>query len=66
MNEQHKIGIYMNQEKTFVRFTAFGVAAGTLIGVLTDNLGLWISLGVAIGAGLGIALNEKNKNSADD
>jgi len=31
---------------------AIGVGVGTAIGVATDNLGLWLALGVAIGAAL--------------
>ena len=37
---------------------ALGISIGTAIGVLTDNIGLWLSLGVAIGCG--ISLNGKS------
>mgnify|MGYP006086751559 FL=1 len=30
---------------------AIGVVGGTLVGVLTDNIGLWLPLGIAFGAG---------------
>ena len=29
-----------------------GIMVGTLIGVLTDNVGLWLSLGLCMGAGI--------------
>ena len=29
-----------------------GLMVGTLIGVLTDNIGLWLSLGLCMGAGI--------------
>jgi len=32
--------------------TGIGTMVGTLIGVLTDNIGLWLSLGLCIGAGI--------------
>ena len=50
----HKIAVIMKNEKTTALGAAFGVAIGSVIGVLTDNLGLWISLGIAVGAGIGI------------
>ena len=38
-----------------------GLTAGIVIGSLTDNISLWLSLGLCISAGVGLALNEKNK-----
>ena len=32
---------------------AIGVVGGTIIGVLTDNIGLWLPVGIALGAGIG-------------
>ncbi|MEP2445870.1 hypothetical protein [Balneola sp. EhC07] len=29
---------------------AFGIIIGTVIGIITDNLALWLALGVAFGA----------------
>jgi hypothetical protein len=40
---------------------AFSVAIGSVIDVLTDNLALWISLGIAIGDGIEISLSQKQK-----
>ena len=39
---------------------------GSVIGVATDNLALWISLGIAIGAAIGITLSEKDKKTNPD
>ncbi len=30
-----------------------GIGIGAIIGILTDNVGLWLPLGLAIGAGIG-------------
>ena len=42
-----------------------GVSMVTVIGMVTQNIGLWMPLGVAMGAGLGLslglALSEKKK-----
>jgi hypothetical protein len=56
----------MKNEKSTVLGVAFGVAVGSVIGVLTNNLGLWISLGIAIGAGIGISISQKKKNDTND
>ena len=36
---------------------------GGAIGVATDNIGVWIAIGVALGAGIG---NRMNKKENDD
>lgn len=38
-----------------------GLIAGIVIGNSTNNIGLWISLGLCIGAGIGLIFNKKNK-----
>ncbi len=41
------------------------VLIGTIVGILTDNIGLWVALGLAIGSGLKYRFkkeqNETNK-----
>jgi len=49
----------MKNERPLALGMAFGVAAGSVIGVLTDNIGLWIPVGLAIGAGIGVAIRKK-------
>ena len=36
-----------------------GIIIGTVIGALTDNVGLWIAIGIVIGAGVGILMAKK-------
>ncbi|WP_281168570.1 hypothetical protein [Psychroserpens burtonensis] len=38
---------------------------GTVVGVATGNLGLWIGVGLAIGIGVGNSLSQKS-NKKDD
>ncbi|GGZ19395.1 hypothetical protein GCM10007049_09740 [Echinicola pacifica] len=49
----------MNKEKIIVLGAAFGVAIGSIISVFTGNPALWISLGIAFGAGLGLAYSQR-------
>ncbi len=43
-------------------YMGLGIIFGSVVGVLTDNIGLWIALGVVFGA----ALREKAKKKTDD
>ncbi len=36
-----------------------GLIAGIVIGNSTNNIGLWISLGLCFGAGIGLVFNKK-------
>ena len=38
-----------------------GLLAGIIIGSATDNVGLWIALGLCFGAGIGSTLEKKTK-----
>ena len=38
-----------------------GLLAGIIIGSATDNVGLWIALGLCFGAGIGTILEKKTK-----
>jgi len=51
----------MEKERPLTSGLALGVAAGSVIGVLTDNIGLWIPVGIAIGAGIGMANRKKQQ-----
>jgi len=33
-------------------WVAYGIVFGTLVGLFTENLELWVALGVALGAGM--------------
>ena len=37
----------------FVKFLSIGLILGLNVGLFTDNIGLWLPLGIAIGAALG-------------
>jgi hypothetical protein len=38
-----------------------GIVVGAIIGILTDNVGLWLPLGIAIGAGVGVSRARSKK-----
>ena len=40
-----------------------GLVAGVVIGNITDDIGSWIAWGLCFGAGVGLALGDKNKKS---
>jgi len=46
-------------DKKVIPYLSAGMIIGLLIGSLTDNIGLWLSLGLAIGAIVGYAQVEK-------
>ena len=48
----------MNKKKGF--YIGIGLMVGLLVGIFTDNIGLWISLGLVFGVVL-----EKNNNKSD-
>ena len=39
-----------------------GLLAGIIIGSASENIGLWISLGLCFGAGIGTVLEKKKKS----
>ena len=45
---------------------AMGIAFGTLVGVLTDNIGVWLCIGIAFGAGVGNTLQKRKDNDERD
>ena len=53
------------EDKIIAQSTSYGLIAGVVFGVLNDNLGLWIAIGVAIGAGLGVVKMEKRKDGLE-
>ena len=40
-----------------------GIIIGILIGVRTDNLGVWISLGTVFGLIFGVMMQKRNSNN---
>jgi hypothetical protein len=51
----------MKNKRPLALGMALGVAAGSVIGIITDNGGLWIPIGLAIGAGIGAAIRKKQQ-----
>ncbi|MCH1535051.1 MAG: hypothetical protein L7S65_08875 [Schleiferiaceae bacterium] len=43
----------------FVKYLTMGVVIGLLLGLYTDDVGLWISLGTSIGAAVGYQKMER-------
>ena len=39
-----------NKQKGY--YIGLGLIAGTIVGVLTENIGLWLSLGIVFGAAM--------------
>ena len=40
-----------------------GVMTGTIVGVLTDNIGLWLPFGVSFGIVFGVSFGTTQKNT---
>lgn len=45
---------------------AIGIALGAMIGVLLDNIGVWLAIGIALGAGIESRLNRENKEESQE
>ena len=52
--------ITMKESKTSLG-AGIGLLAGIIIGSATDNVGLWVALGLCFGAGIGTTLEKKTK-----
>ena len=48
-----------------VNGAGIGLLVGVIVGALTDNVGLWISLGLCLGAGVG-SVSKKGKESMSE
>ena len=57
---------YMKTENKTTLGAAYGVAFGVIIGALTDNIGLWLSLDIAIGCGIGSYLDQQETGNTND
>ena len=56
----------MKKEKKLASRIAIGLLLGTVVGVLTKNIGLWLSLGIVIGAGVGNSLMHRDNKKVQD
>jgi 2-keto-3-deoxy-6-phosphogluconate aldolase len=56
----------MQKNNYLAKGMAFGIAIGTAIGIATDNTGVWMCVGLALGAGVGSSLMKKHKKDQDN
>ena len=61
-----KISCSTKKEKKLASGIVIGLLFGTVVGVLTKNIGLWLSVGIAIGAGVGNSLMHRDNNKGQD
>lgn len=47
-------------------YMCVGIAIGTALGVVTDNLAIYMPLGLAVGMCIGASLDDKNHKKAED
>ncbi len=53
----------MDKKQKLTKYIGIGLIIGSVIGVLTDNIALWLSLGLVFGAGYGKTLQNKEDNN---
>jgi hypothetical protein len=56
----------MKKEKDLTKSIGIGMVIGAAIGVATDNIGLWLSLGLVFGAGYGKTMQNKKDSENDN
>ncbi|WP_439151215.1 hypothetical protein [Winogradskyella sp.] len=56
----------MKKENQYTKGIGIGMLIGAVIGIVTDNIALWLSLGLVFGAGYTKHRQEKNKDSKDN
>ena len=54
----------LNNQKGF--YIGIGLMGGVLVGIFTDNIGLWISLGLVFGVVLDKNYNKSDKEQQDE
>ena len=54
----------LNNQKGF--YIGIGLMGGVLVGIFTDNIGLWISLGLVFGVVLDKNFNKSDKEQQDE
>lgn len=52
----------MKKNNKLSRGIALSMSLGTVVGIITDNLGLWLGVGIAMGAGIGSSLSKKKND----
>ena len=55
----------MKDKKKMALGMGIGIGIGAVIGVALDNIGTWIAIGLAFGAGIGHRLSQENGNDEE-
>ena len=55
----------MKESKTSIG-AGIGLIAGIIIGSITNNVGLWIALGLCFGSGIALVLEKTKKESKEN
>lgn len=53
----------MDSSSNMAKGVALGMIMGCAIGILLDNVGAWMAIGLAFGAGLGKRMDMKEKEN---
>ncbi len=56
----------MKKENNYTKSIGIGMIIGAAVGVATDNIGLWLSLGLVFGAGYGKKMQAKKDSDKED
>ena len=56
----------MKKENNYTKSIGIGMMIGAAVGVATDNIALWLSLGLVFGAGYGIKMQAKKDSDKKD
>lgn len=56
----------MKKKNKLASGMALGIVFRTVVGVLTKNIGLWLAVGIAIGAGVGNSQRHKAEKKNED
>ena len=56
----------MKKENNYTKSIGIGMIIGAAVGVATDNIALWLSLGLVFGAGYGKKMQAKKDSDKED
>ncbi len=56
----------MKKENNYTKSIGIGMIIGAAVGVATDSIGLWLSLGLVFGAGYGKKMQAKKDSDKED
>jgi 2-keto-3-deoxy-6-phosphogluconate aldolase len=56
----------MNKDNQYTKGIGIGMLIGAVIGIATDNIALWLSLGLVFGAGYSKHMQSKQHDDKDN